>query len=229
MDFPQFHSYIHYISARRTEIEEDGARLALACQKALERYGKPSLLGEYGYMGLGSKSVMNEDDPDGVLLHNALWSGVLSGSAGTPMFWWWDNYIHPNGLYRHYGALAKFAEPVEWGQKFIPVRDDGAVVRLVGLLGARHSLLWLQNRENTWDKRINKGVKPKNIVGAEITLPTLKQGRWRVEWMDTYTGKVIREDVLESSGGEGQTGYGSIPLRVPSFSYDIAVRITHLP
>ena len=211
-------------------MEEDSVRLVLASQKGIERYGKPAFLGEFGYMGQGSTSIMNPDDPDGILIHNAIWSGIMSGAAGTPMFWWWDNYIHPNGLYRHYGALSKFAEPVEWGQKFISVRDDGAVVRLLGLLGERHTLLWLQNRENTWDRRINKGVRPREIAGAEITLPLLQSGQWKSEWMDTYTGTVIREDVLEVSVDEAVRGIaGHVLLHVPAFRYDIAVRLTHLP
>jgi HD-like signal output (HDOD) protein len=31
----------------------------------------------------------------------------MSGSAGTAMNWWWDEFIRPNDLYGHYAAISR--------------------------------------------------------------------------------------------------------------------------
>ena len=109
MDFVQSHNYgshdmaamVHYWTAAKTAA-----------------YGKPHYLGEFGSDWLGGG---NESDPDGIHLHNGLWSAMLSGSAGTAMLWWWDSYVHPNDLYYHFGAVAAYAAGIDWpGQNYGP-------------------------------------------------------------------------------------------------------------
>jgi len=74
-------------------------------------YGKPHYFGEFGTDWQGEQHVA---DPEGLHLHNGLWSAMLSGDAGTAMLWWWDSYIHPRNLYPRFAAVAAFAEGIDW-------------------------------------------------------------------------------------------------------------------
>lgn len=78
------------------------------------RYGKPHFVGEFG-LDAGAKG--NEQDAEGLHLHEGLWAGAVSLAAGAPMIWWWDNYIEPYNLYPQYRPLAKFLHGVEWNER----------------------------------------------------------------------------------------------------------------
>ena len=78
-------------------------------------------------------------DPHGIGMHNALWASMASMGAMSSAVWWWDNWVAPNNLcthrsmgafalpltirslcqvrrcsYRHFTAVRKFADSVEW-------------------------------------------------------------------------------------------------------------------
>ncbi len=76
-------------------------------------YGKPYLLAEFGIDWQTSDSRW---DPHGtgINMHNGLWAGLMAGGAGTAMLWYWDNYVHPNNLYRLFTPVRKFADTVDW-------------------------------------------------------------------------------------------------------------------
>ncbi len=60
---------------------------------------KPGFVGEFGPSGV--------NDPQGVALHAGLWSGILSGEAGAPAFWTWDD-VERGDLYFHFAAASGF-------------------------------------------------------------------------------------------------------------------------
>jgi hypothetical protein len=80
-------------------------------------YKKPFLVSEYGlyYDYNGNKSV--SDDPSGVLIHNALWSSMFSGSYGPALNWWWDTYIDSANLYSVFKPISKVIPKVPFLQK----------------------------------------------------------------------------------------------------------------
>ena len=88
--------------------------LANASRNHLTAFEKPTLNGEFG---LGGSASLANEDPDGIHLHNSLWGGLFSGSLGTAMTWWWDNYIHPQDLYYHFGGLSQVVEVVPFLDK----------------------------------------------------------------------------------------------------------------
>ncbi|MBE0638312.1 MAG: PKD domain-containing protein [Bacteroidales bacterium] len=70
----------------------------------LDRYQKPHIVGEFA---LGhDPSVIYQSDPNGVAFHNVLWSSVFSGSMGSAMSWWWDNYLYPNGFFSYFQPIS---------------------------------------------------------------------------------------------------------------------------
>lgn len=104
IDFTQIHIY----GAR-----DMAGSLPSLVRSRLDRYGKPVLVSEYAADWRWFGEPLYLKDVEGVEIHNGLWSVALSGSAGTPMMWWWDNYIDPYGLYYHYNALSRFLSNVD--------------------------------------------------------------------------------------------------------------------
>jgi PKD repeat protein len=75
-----------------------------------EKYGKPTIVGEFA---LGhSPEPIYEQDPAGITFHNVLWATVMSGTIGSAMSWWWDNYLYPNGLFSHFQPISSFVNQV---------------------------------------------------------------------------------------------------------------------
>jgi len=102
LDFVQSHGY---------GMRDMAGAIADATRRKLDDYRKPHLFGEFGADVYGEENV---SDPEGIHLHNGLWAGMLSGSAGTAMIWWWDSYVDPKDLYHHFRPVAAFAKGVDW-------------------------------------------------------------------------------------------------------------------
>lgn len=115
MDFVQSHNYGSKDIA--------GMVNAFSLQKTA-RYGKPHYFGEFGADVNGNGDTT---DPEGIHLHNGLWSAMLSRCAGTAMLWWWDNYVEPNHLYDLFAPVAAYAAGVDW------VSENYAPGEVVGL------------------------------------------------------------------------------------------------
>lgn len=96
IDFTQEHVYRNVAN-----IEVPVAETA---RELLNDFDKPALIGEFGLSGSGAQTAT--DDPAGIHLHNSMWAGLFSGSAGTAMTWWWDNYTEPQNLYHHFAGPA---------------------------------------------------------------------------------------------------------------------------
>lgn len=102
IDFTQEHVYRNVAN-----IEVPVAETA---RELLKDFDKPVLIGEFGLSGSGTQTAA--DDPAGVHLHNSLWAGLFSGSAGTAMTWWWDSYTEPQNLYHHFAGPAAVAAQI---------------------------------------------------------------------------------------------------------------------
>jgi hypothetical protein len=89
----------------------DGAPELVGWQRKKLEYHKPSYVGEFGADAGGSDRAV---DPDGILLHNGMWSTLMTGSAGSAMLWWWDSHIAPGNLYYHFAALSAFVKGVNF-------------------------------------------------------------------------------------------------------------------
>jgi hypothetical protein len=76
--------------------------------------GKPTFVEETGILG-GDGPQSGAVDPTGISLHNALWSGIVAGGAGTAMNWWWDLYVMDDDLYGVFVGAARLARSVRWG------------------------------------------------------------------------------------------------------------------
>ncbi|MCF8365283.1 MAG: PKD domain-containing protein [Bacteroidales bacterium] len=74
----------------------------------METWNKPFITGEFALSH--DADQVNELDPQGIAFHNVVWSSVFSGSMGSAMSWYWDNYLYPNNLFDHLQAVSGFLD-----------------------------------------------------------------------------------------------------------------------
>ncbi len=95
--------------------------------RAHRQFGKPYLVAEFG---IDWRTSDSRYDPKGTArnLHNGLWSCLMSGSAGTGMLWYWDDYVGGKKLWGQFAPLARFAAGLDFARtRFEPL--TGVLVR----------------------------------------------------------------------------------------------------
>lgn len=96
LDFVQTHRYSGGDVV--ANLDEDHRTKAAA-------HDRPHYHGEFGLDAGGGEAKV---DPSGIYLHNALYASVGQEQAGTPMTWWWDNYVEPQKLYPIFGSFTRW-------------------------------------------------------------------------------------------------------------------------
>ncbi len=108
LDFAQWHLYLNWAGHYRHP--------AAMCEDVATRftgsYGKPIFVGEYGTSGLGWEPAI---DPHLRGLQQAVWGGIMTGTAGTSMPWWWEK-MHAAKVHRLWRALGAFIEGTGLGR-----------------------------------------------------------------------------------------------------------------
>ena len=183
----------------------------------ISEFKKPHVFGEFGTDAGGPRS---EKDPDGIALHNGIWAAPLSGSAGTAMLWWWDNYIEPRNLYYHFKPFAEFVKDIDWhrsGFRDIEINNPETQLRIFGLQNDKEAILWLQNSQHTWFRAFNKEPIV-TIQPVMIQIKGLKDGDYEIQWWDTYELKPAVCVNAKSSNGV-------LLLKTPEIPRDVACKI----
>lgn len=207
MDFAQYHSYNEKHPAQMT---------AQKATRFFEKYHKPFFVSEYGTDWKGWKP---DTDPHFRALHQAIWSGVFTGAAGTDMTWWWES-IHSANLYQHWSALSAFLAGTGIGRADLqPARFEkveGAVTSL-GVAARDEALVWLLDRAHDWPDGA-MDTDPAPVTGAQVTLTGVADGAWSIEWWDTLAGKRL-------AAQEATASNGALRLAPPAFQVDVAARL----
>ena len=143
----------------------------------------------------------------------------MSGACGTAMLWWWDNYVDAHDLYYHFGAVARFVRDIPWTTAGFRPLDASATsprLRVVGLRGKPITIAWLQNKDHTWWNAVSgQEARP---LDAEVSLRGFPDGRYEVQWWDTWRGRPARTETAQARGG-------TLRLRVEKLRRDVAVKI----
>lgn len=96
--FTQIHHY-----KKTSDIEGEVAALQATY---LNKFKKPVLTGEFGLGHVGDSLVVW--DPDGLALHNSLWTSAMTGAFGGVTPWFWENYIDVQQLYHLFTPVEQF-------------------------------------------------------------------------------------------------------------------------
>jgi hypothetical protein len=220
LDLPQEHRYLRPAlkEGYKDEVADVLERVALVKTHAPQ---KPVFLGEYGLAGdKWELSPLMKDDKDLVHFHNALWSSALSGAAGTALFWWWDQ-LDRMDCYQHYRPVSAFVADIPFTTaelQGIKATVSDTRARVVGLQGKDCAFAWLNNREATWWNAVVAKAAPQKLGPATLTVEGLSSGAYRVEWWDTYAGKIAKEEKASASDGR-------LVLQTPAFERDVACKV----
>lgn len=218
LDIGQLH---HYMRPETKEEFKDEAAVVLNKAQFLRTHApnKPVLIGEFGLATpkWGLSEYMKRDT-EGVHFHNSLWASAFSGTSGTAMFWWWDQ-LDRQDAYGHYRPLAAFLTDVSFaGLHQIQATSSNDQFRWLGYKGSDRAYLWIANSRATWWNQVIKKKPPASIEGATITIQEIQPGDYRLEWWDTYEGKIIRTERISFDED-------SLHISVPTFNRDIACKI----
>ncbi len=230
IDFTMTHSYGTGNIADHGVVVRDEARKH-------EKYGKPHLMAEFG-IDWRSPDAKYDADGKAINLHNALWSSVVSGDGGSAMVWWWDNYIHPKGLFAQYSPVRRFARTVPWtegGWRRLRAEatclSDGTASQgaseaskspagkpaVFGLTNGRISVAWVHNPEHNW-KTVYERKPVQVLKGVKLKLEDFASGPYRLEWWDTRTGEITGREELRAADQ-------SLAVELKELADDIALRI----
>ncbi len=143
MEFVQAHSY---------NLTDTAAQLA-GTVGVQRRFGKPVIVGEFGANVDEDRWVKSHDDPHGIHLATAAWAIPLAGAAGTPMIWYWGNYVDRYGLWPHFKAVHAFLDGVDWpAEHFVPVPQAALTFRAPPPAGAYRDVV-LRPNDTGWASR----------------------------------------------------------------------------
>jgi hypothetical protein len=218
VDIAELHWYLRPawgpLSRDETAAVLDRTRLLLAVAT-----NKPALLGEFGLADdkWGLSPYMAQDK-EGVHFHNALWASAFSGLSGAAMFWWWDT-LDRQDLYHHYRPLSAFLAdiPFTTGRLEAGVLETEKHSRAMAWRGRNCWHGWISNPQATWWNLVVEKKETTPVEGDTLTLTGLEPGSYRVEWRDSWNGRLLRQEDLSLSGPK--TG-----MRIPPFTRDIACK-----
>jgi len=94
-----------------------------------------------------------------------------------------------------------------------------ANARASGIVLDREIIFWIQNKEFNW-RSVKMGKKPSLIKGAYFKLLNIENSDYKIEWWDTFKGKITSCDNATSENNQ-------LLVKVPPFSKDIACKIKH--
>jgi len=207
LDYVQCHMYLN--SEKADAIKQ----ISTMPEAFRARFGKPVYVGEYG---VSSRGYGSEDDPHRRGLRQGLWAGIMSGTAGSVMPWWWEQ-IHAEKLHGMWSGLAAFIQGMDVGPGWKPmaaaVPED---VRALALSDGKRALLWAVDDRYAYAKGAREEATPH--AGGVVTLQGLPDGTYAVSWRDTERGDVVTETDAKCTGG-------NLEVALPEFSVDIAARV----
>jgi hypothetical protein len=136
------------------------------------------------------------------------------------MIWWWDGYVHPKNLYRHFTPIRRFVDRVPWtsGPWKPLVRESPSTdVLVVGQTDGRHAVIWIQNSAFNWKNHFEQKPIPPTSA-AELAVREIRSGNYTVEWWDTWSGNVSRTESCRVTDG-------TLRLKIPPVARDVAIRV----
>ncbi len=183
LDFVQTHHY----SNTRTNMAQ--RTVDITRQNRRDYPGRLLLFGEMGIHSHFAKGEGDDEDPQGVHLHEQNWAALMEGSASVPINWWHESYFEPHNLYGVFRGLARFTAQVDLDQPWQPTGD----LKLAWVKAPEQPLrddLEFAGSGDSWRKpAVAPRVVPRpdgQVTGRE-QLPALLQGKGHQDIRTTWT------------------------------------------
>jgi hypothetical protein len=205
--------------------------------------GKPILLAEFGFAtGIEDTTAL---DQEGIHLHNGLWATTFSGYGGTGMYWWWDTYIHPLGLWKHFGALSTFLageDPAAYTPTAIRVAGPGGSAPTSAGMAMKSEdtvLVWVRSNnyvangvQQAYTQALRQAMRagkqlekfvfdPPLLEDQVLILEGIEDAEYAIRWYDPQTGEWLDETTASAVDGRLQ-------LSLPPFTRDVAAQIVQM-
>lgn len=211
MEFVYYHFYNFY----------GVSQLATLCRNAYRAYQRPVVIGEYGYDGPHTRSLLGGSyfSPDFLELYQGNWASMMSGGASTAMNWWWDcmpRIGEPYGMFRPVAAMAKRIPWDDEAMQLVSSETVAAVgntrIETLGYVGGTYAYLWF------YDNRCLAMNRETAVFEGETVPVPMADGAYRVEWISTRTGEVVEQATCTAQNG-------TLTLTIPTWSEDIALAV----
>jgi hypothetical protein len=187
------------------------ARALVATVRDTARYGKPVLLGEFGWGG--DPAPLHDHTHVGIWAATFAGAGVLAHSA--PQFTVDSDAPMTPARARHFRVLAAFLRRADPDGVLAPAPDPevstpGALA--LALAGERSAAVWVHGPADRYGKPVS---------GLAVSLGGIGAGRWRATWVDDETGQDLATgEVLVQA--HAQPG-GRVALIAPTFTRHVAL------
>lgn len=215
-DFLQVHRYLDpgaALDVCRGSVDQLAAD---SIRELLDRdAGRPAILAEVGAVEANhsSYSHLYELDREGTLLHDQLFAPFFAGSAGSGQSWHWDElYIDRHDLWYHFRRFARAVEGIDpVAEAFRPFHTETHRLRLWGLRGKSHLLLWCRDKTSNWQSELQRNIPAEVISGESIPVPeNAMEGSCYLPWEDRW-----RELRCRAGRGELPPFRRSIVVKIP--------------
>ncbi len=133
----------------------------------------PVLMNEIGAVEANhaGPSKLYPKDTLGILLHDMVFAPYFNGAAGCGAMWHWNDYLYNNNLWWHYQrfneAVSPFDPATEGFESFVAEKD---YLRLYGLRGNNHTLIWCRDGRNNWQTELIDGIAPESCENFLLKL-----------------------------------------------------------
>ncbi len=193
---------------------------------------KPVVMGELGATTTGDEAPYSRD---GVHHHNGLWAAPFTGFAASGMYWWWDNYIDPLGLWPQYKGLAVFLKDEDLAAlAAAPVTPSAETVVALARQGPRRALVWVRHADYSLPAATLAYYKASGgtatptawtytlapLTGLTLALTGLEPGAYEARWFDPQTAEWLAPSEPVTVTAEGVT------LAIPPLRRDLALKVT---
>lgn len=164
-----------------------------------QQYKKPVFHSEIG-INWQSGPETAKMDPEGITLHQQSWAGMMGGSLGGAMNWWFDSWVHHLNLYHRFKGAATYANELNMvGKSYEQLRLDERIEIShdgVGILGYRidnriygylYDIKWKYNYTDIYSK-----------YNVKVKIPSMN-GTYRLRIYNTMTGEVLSDSMINVS------------------------------
>jgi len=161
-------------------------------------YGKPHVLGEFGYTSGEPAIEPHLSMVDN--LHRGLWCGMFSPTPILPQTWWWD-YFERNGDNYQFSAATAFLNEMMRDNADITVASvsttSSSSIEKYAVIAGHDRFIWLRNKTST-------------SLNPTLTMTGLPNGTYIVKYYNTTTGAWFNVQTKQITNGTLTSAVGTL-------------------